>query len=157
MSSRARLALAVVLGAALLVVSTGAFAAVAAWRAGSILVSVLPKASDEPRISLRVPAVVLPAALALVPNDAFRSAGPELRAVLPIAIKACEVLERQGDAVFVEVVNPRESVRIAKIGDVLRIDVRNDEEEVHVAVPISSFRTVVSRLERALGVNAARV
>jgi hypothetical protein len=157
MSSRARLLLAVVLGVSLIVVSTGAFAAVVAWRAGSILVSVDPKDPDDPAFSLRVPALVLQAALALVPDAAFRDCDRRLAAALPLALQACDVLERQEDAVLVEVVNTRENVRIAKEGGSLRIDILDGGDEVHLAVPIAALRAVVARLERALSAGPARV
>lgn len=151
MSSRARLALAVALGAALIAVSSAVFAAVTVWRAGSIVVSVDSQDASEPRISLRIPAVVLPVAVALVPDGLIRDAEPQLRAAIPLALEACKILEARGDAVFVEVVNRHERVKIAKVGDELRVDVLTEDDEVHVAVPISSVRSVVARLDRALG------
>jgi hypothetical protein len=157
MSSKARLVLAVFLGVSLIAVSTATFAAVAAWRAGSILVSVDPENPDDPAFALRVPALILPAALALVPDAAFRDVDRRLIAALPLASKACDLLERQGDAVFVEVVNARENIRIAKVGASVRIDVFDGRDEVHVAVPIAALRAVVARLERALSVDPARV
>lgn len=156
MSSRARLVLAVALGVALLAVSTGGFAAVTVWRAGSIVVSVDPKDTTEPRVSLRFPAAVVPAALAFVPDAAFRGAEPQLRVAIPLALRACELLEGQGDAVFVDIVDRHETVRIAKVGATIRIDVISEDEEVHVAVPISSFRSVLARLDRAVGSGPAR-
>ena len=156
MSSRSRLVLAVILGVALLVASTGIVAAVTVYRAGSILVDVDPKDPAETGVSLRIPAVILPAALALVPDNVFGDDDPQLRAAIPIALKTCEMLETQGDAVLVEVESQRERVRIAKVGGEIRIDVVSNDDEVHVAFPISSVRSVVSRLDRALAASATR-
>ena len=120
------------------------------------MVDVDPKDPAETGVSLRIPAVILPAALALVPDQVFGHAEPQLRAAIPIALKACEMLETRGDAVLVEVESRRERVRVAKVGNEIRIDVESNDDEVHVAFPISSVRSVVSRLDRALAASAAR-
>jgi hypothetical protein len=159
MSPRARLALAVVAGLALIVATSVVFAAVAVYHDGTVAVDVR---NEEGTLSLRLPASLVRAAAACVPSGLRGTISSDLgeaRSFLPALRAACQSLSRSADGVLVEVVDSGESVRVIKRGRVVVVDVAADDATVRVSVPLSAFEDVVAaveRLEPGLEVTGAR-
>jgi hypothetical protein len=149
MTRAARVLLIVVLGGTLLAAASVATAAAAAYRAGSIAVDVQQSAGD--RYSVQVPAVLLHAALGLIPDrvvhDAWRGLPHETRAWLPALGVAWNEIQRAPDFVLLEVTAPDEHVRIEKRGGHLLVHVDSGGDDVRIRVPLRTM----GRLARRLG------
>ncbi|HKS96331.1 MAG TPA: hypothetical protein VJV74_09385 [Terriglobia bacterium] len=103
------------------------------------------------RIWLPVPALLVDAGLSFVPDRDLRDAERQIGPWLPAIEAASAELERCPDATLVEVKDPQEHVLISKQGDTLRIDVEDDSETVHVAVPVGLVNSVAHQLQSAGG------
>ncbi len=126
------------------VVAAGAVA----FSEGAVSVRVLEKKRDGHHI--RLPAMVVPLGMRLVPNEKLEQASAEMRPWLPAIKLATQELAKYPDGPFVEVRSPREQVTITKQGGALVIDVDSNEETVHVSVPLRMVNHIARQLE-ALG------
>lgn len=120
---------------------------VVTYNAGAVRVSVDEKKPGGSHVHLIVPAVMVPPVLDLVPEEKLRDQLAQARPWLPVIRIACRELARTPDAVLVEVVNPREHVKISHRGGSLRVDVDSDEESVHIAVPLQMVHAIAEKLE----------
>lgn len=103
---------------------------------GFIHVKVHEKQQDGTHISLIVPAAAVPMALKFIPDQNLAQASRQLKPYLPIIDAAIPALERCPDGVLVEVEDPGEHVLITKNGGSLVVDVNDQEDIVHVSVPL---------------------
>jgi hypothetical protein len=83
----------------------------------------------------------------LVPDKHWRHATEESREALPILRAVVKELKKYPDAVFVEVVDSNEHVRIRTHDGKLQIDVDSPDEKVHVLCPLSTIEDVTVLLE----------
>jgi len=120
------------------------------YHAGAVRVSVHEKRPGGDSIRIIVPAVVVPAVLALTPAKAFHQVPPEARQALPALRIAMEELGKLPDCTLVEVHDHGEEVQISIHGGVLAVDVESDDEEVHVQVPLGALESVVSKLSSSI-------
>lgn len=154
MRSGERLALAIVI---VLVVFVGgaAGAATYAWHAaGTIRVEVHASDDHGTDVSLRVPAVLLNAAIALCPTPRALEDRDAAQAFAMLEAVADELVEMP-DAVLVDVREPGTSVRVEKTDGRLLVRVRDRRERVDVEVPISSVKMLAAKLGRAGRIRAA--
>jgi len=98
-----------------------------------------------------VPALLVDAGLSFVPDRDLRDAERQIGPWLPAIQAASAELERCPDATLVEVKDSHEHVLISKLGDTLRIDVEDDSETVHVALPVGLVNSVAHQLQSAGG------
>jgi len=98
-----------------------------------------------------VPALLVDAGLSFVPDRDLRDAERQIGPWLPAIQAASAELERCPDATLVEVKDSHEHVLISKQGDTLRIDVEDDSETVHVALPVGLVNSVAHQLQGADG------
>jgi hypothetical protein len=149
MSSGARLVLAVVLSAVVLVASSVGLAVAAAYYPGTVRVEVEDHRHGD-HVDVHVPAGLIDLAVALVPEEAFRDLERELpaegEAVLRAVRSAGKELERLPDTVFVEYRSADEHVVIEKRGRryVVRFD--SDSERVEIAVPVRTVNRLLRKL-----------
>ena len=149
LSSGTRLALAIVVSTVFVGVTTvGAITAVI-YHAGTVEVEIDEEGGN--RFSLSVPTTLVLAAIKFVPDEAFEDVAGELAMLWPVVRETCRELERCPDAVLVEVDGPRETVRVAKQGGSLVVDVRDGDNHVRVAVPIRTVDAVLDRFETISG------
>lgn len=113
---------------------------------GAVHVEVRSKKPGGEHIGLIAPAMVLPVGAMMVPRAKIREAAVELRPWLPTLQAVTEQLLHTADATFVQIDNRREHVRIAKLNDALVIDVDDQEETVHVSVPLRAAVFACHRL-----------
>lgn len=118
---------------------------------GFIHVRVQEKQPGGTHLNLIVPAAVVPAALHFVPSDKLKNGSEQLRQALPIIDAAIPALEDSPDGVLVEVIDPEEHVRIAKSGSSIVIDVHDQEDDVHVSVPLRAAQSAVHQIAEANG------
>lgn len=116
---------------------------------GTLHLYVHEKREGGTRLGLRFPAFLVRLAVTMVPLELPPDAARELRPHLPLLRAIADEFRNCPDGVFVEVQSAKESIRIAKRGDLLSIHLDDQSDEVRLDVPMSCVRTVVSKLERA--------
>jgi hypothetical protein len=133
------------------------YAGVATYQDGVVDVSVHEKRHGGHNVHIIVPGVLVPAALHLMPKEdlkqEMRGNSREIEEWLPVARIAARELERIPDGPLVEVDDPakRDHVRIFKRGGALVVDVDDDQDTVHVSVPIALVRSVAESIRISSG------
>lgn len=122
-------------------------ATVATYDAGALKVSVKKKKPGGQNIRLIVPAVLVTAALNLVPAEKLQEEAEEIKPWLPAIRSASQQLARSPDAVLVEVIGSDEQVSIAQRGGALIVDVDSSQESVHVTVPLKLLDSLARKLQ----------
>ena len=118
---------------------------------GFIHVKVHEKQSGGTHLNLIVPAALVPAALHFIPADKMGNGSEQLRPYLPIIDAAIPALDESPDGVLIEVVDPGEHVRIAKHGSSIVIDVNDEQDVVHVSVPLRAAQSAIHQIAQANG------
>ena len=126
--------------------STIVLASVYTFREGVIRVDVDEHRDGGSHIHLWVPAAAVPMAMHFVPKQHLREASQHASEYMPLVEIVTTELRKYPDTTFVDVEDGRDHVRVATSGSKLQIDVVNDEENVHVAVPLSTVNDVARQL-----------
>jgi hypothetical protein len=127
--------------------STMVFATVYTFREGVIRVDVDEHHEGGSHVHVWVPAAAVPMAMHFVPKEHLREASSKASEYMPLVKIVTAELRRYPDTTFVEVQDGKDHVRVATAGGKLQIDVVSDEENVHVAVPLSTVDDVARQLE----------
>jgi hypothetical protein len=114
---------------------------------GMIEVNVQEKHADGSHIHFYVPATVATWGVHLAPQERLREQLRHSREHLALAQVALRELERVPDAVLVEVESSREHVRVEIRHGSILVNVDDEGETVHVAVPVRAARKVIEDLE----------
>lgn len=151
MSRGAKVFLIVTLTIFALFTTTLTFAAVAIYRQGSIGVAVHEKGPGGANIGLSVPAFLVTGVIHFVPDSVMLppEAAVEIEPFIPTMLAASEALEECPDAVFVRVTSKSENVLIAKKDGHFIVQVRSDDADVDVRIPIRAADSVIAKLARA--------
>jgi hypothetical protein len=122
-----------------------------AFRAGNIEVSVREQGPDGVDLAFTVPAALVQTALAVVPSTAFREmcGDADVARWMPAVRAAQRELERLPDCVLVQVTDGDERVQVAKRQGRIVVEVHTEDDDVRVAVPVSTVAMAVRKLERA--------
>jgi hypothetical protein len=147
MRSGERLALAVILGLAILVGGTAGATAYAWHRSGSLHIAVHEAGPDGDDFSITLPGLLVNAAIALCPVPADAELNARLAEFTPALRAVASQLATMPDAVLVDVKDCGGAVRIEKSGPNLLILVNSDDERVELAVPVESVRRLMRKLE----------
>lgn len=118
---------------------------------GFIHVRVHEKDPDGHNINLIVPAAAVPVTLRFVPRERLAEASENVRPYLPIIDAAIPALEDCPDGVFVEVTDDHEHVTISKSGGSLVVDVNDEDDVVHVSVPLRAAQSSIHEIAEANG------
>jgi hypothetical protein len=81
-----------------------------------------------------------------VPKEHLREASSHASEFLPLVQIVTKELRRYPNTTFVEVEDGADHVRVSTVGTKLQIDVVNPEENVHIAVPLSTVNDVAAQL-----------
>lgn len=125
---------------------TAVVAAAALSSEGFIHVKVHEKDPNGHNINLIVPAAAVPVTLRFVPREHLAEASENVRPYLPIIDAAIPALEHCPDGVFVEVTDENEHVVISKFGGSLVIDVNDENDVVHVSVPLRAAQSSIHEI-----------
>jgi hypothetical protein len=131
---------------ALGVASTIVFAGVYTFREGVIRVDVDEHHDGGSHVHIWVPAAAVPMAMHFVPRQHLRDACDHAKEFLPLFQIVTKELRRYPDTTFVDVEDGADHVRVSTVGTKIQIDVVNSEENVHVAVPLSTINEVANQL-----------
>ncbi len=126
--------------------STIVVAGVYTFHEGVIRVDVDEHRDGGSHVHFWVPAAAVPMAMHFVPKRHFREIPAEAADCLPLLRIVTSELRRYPNTTFVDVQDGNDHVRVATNGSKIQIDVVNDEENVHVAVPLSTINDVANQL-----------
>ena len=116
---------------------------------GFIAIKVHQKQANGTHLSLIVPAALVPATLHFVPKQHLADAARDIRPYLPVIDAAIPALEECPDGVLVDVKDPQEHVLIRKVGGSVVIDVNDNEDTVHVSVPLRAAQSSIHQIAAA--------
>jgi hypothetical protein len=131
---------------ALALTSTIVVAGAYTFREGVIKVDVDEHRAGGSHVHFWVPAAAVPMAMQLVPKRHFQDIPHEASECLPLLQVVTSELRHYPDTTFVDVRDGKDHVRVATVGTKIQIDVVNDEENVHVAVPLSTVNDIANQL-----------
>ncbi len=115
---------------------------------GVIRVDVDEKGEQGSHVHLWVPATVIPVGMYFAPRHAMDDVARKVRPYLPALKALAKEMEKYPDAEFVHVDDDTQHVRVSTVHGKLQIDVLDESEQVHVAVPVAAIRDVEERLEQ---------
>jgi len=118
---------------------------------GFIHVKVHEKRADGTRLTLVVPAVLAPLGVSFLPRQRLAEASADLRPYMPAIDAAIAALEDSPDSVLVEVTDPGEHVTVRKSGGSIVVDVNDQEDVVHVSVPLRAAHSAMREIAIANG------
>jgi hypothetical protein len=110
-----------------------------AWD-GVINVYVVEKEAGGHHFHFVVPGILAPVTLRLIPARYFHDAGNQVRPWLPVIRATSDALAEIPNTVLVEVADPHSHVVVRTHSHSLVADVNDDEEDVHVSIPIRVLR-----------------
>jgi hypothetical protein len=126
--------------------STMVFATAYTFREGTIRIDVDDHRDGGSHVHFWVPAAAVPMAMHFVPKEHLREASSHASEFLPLVQIVTKELRRYPNTTFVEVEDGADHVRVSTVGTKLQIDVVNPEENVHIAVPLSTVNDVAAQL-----------
>jgi hypothetical protein len=127
-------------------VGTLAFATVYTFREGTIRVDVDGHRAGGSHVHFWVPAAAVPAALHFVPDDKLQQAVERSDEFMPVALAVVDGLKKYPDAEFVRVDSEDEHVRVSVKDGKVFVDVQDHDDDVHVAVPVSTIKDVLQNI-----------
>lgn len=127
-------------------VGTLAVATVYTFREGTIRVDVDEHRPGGSHVHFWVPAAAVPAAMHFVSDDKFQQAIERSDEFLPIAQAVVDGLKKSPDAEFVRVDGEEKHVGVAVRDGKVYVDVQDHEDDVHVAVPLSTIKNVLENI-----------
>jgi hypothetical protein len=133
--------------AILIVVLSLVFLVGATYRTAFIDVTVRER--DGLDLSLKIPTLVVHSAIYLAPSEVWDEISDEADEWLPLVTAAQKELAKLPDCTLVEVSDRHDWVRIGKERNRIIIEVESRDEEVRVAVPLSTLSVALSRIKRA--------
>jgi hypothetical protein len=131
------------------VLGTALVGAAALSSEGFIHVRVHEKQANGTNINVFVPAAIAPAVLHFVPDHDLAQGSQQLREAMPIIDAAVPALHDVPDGVLVEVTDPGEHVLVSKRGGSVVVDVNDQDEIVHVSVPLRAAQSAMNEIARA--------
>ncbi len=145
MSTSNRPFLGVFVGVLLVVMLGGVGLAWSVHRAGMLEIDVC--SDDVDLRGFRVPAAFANAALWFVPSSVFNCADMEFELWGDLVAEACDELRRCPDFTMVHITSDHEYVQVRKEGDALVVDVEDDQDAVHVSVPLSTAKAFIKKVK----------
>ena len=127
-------------------VGTLAFATVYTFREGTIRIDVDEHREGGSHVHFWVPAAAVPAALHLVPDDKLQQAVDRSEEFMPVALAVVDGLQKYSDAEFVRVDSEDQHVRVSVKDGKVYVDVQDHNDDVHVAVPVSTIKDVLENI-----------
>jgi hypothetical protein len=114
---------------------------------GVIRVDVDERGEQGSHVHFWAPAVAVPIGMQLAPRRALDDAAGKVRPYLPALKALAKEMEKYPNAEFVDVQDASKHVRVSTARGRLQVDVVDEGETVHVAVPVAAIRDMEERLE----------
>jgi hypothetical protein len=118
---------------------------------GMIEVKVVERQPEVHHVYVLAPAMLVPIAAHFAPQREMSRAAAEMRPWMPTIRVALDQLRDADDVTFVEVKQPGEHVRVAKVGGSIVVDVEDQDDTVHVSAPIRAISSTIEQIASASG------
>jgi hypothetical protein len=102
---------------------------------------------DGSHVHVWVPATAVSLGMRVVPRHHLEPAASQVQPFLPVLREVAKELKRFPNAKFVEVKDGTDHVFIRTIDGKIRIDAVNNNETVHLRIPVETVEDVADRLE----------
>jgi hypothetical protein len=102
---------------------------------------------DGSHVHVWVPATAVSLGMRVVPRHHLERAASQVQPFLPVLREVAKELKRFPNAKFVEVKDGTDHVFIRTIDGKIRIDAVNNNETVHLRIPVETVEDVADRLE----------
>lgn len=116
---------------------------------GLVEVNVVERQPEKHHIYIVAPALLVPAALHLVPKEKLSQGSCEIKEYLPTIRAALHELRKAENMTFVEVKQEGEHVLVKKEGGSIVVDVDDPDNIVHVSTPIHAIESSVEEIAAA--------
>jgi hypothetical protein len=113
---------------------------------GLIEVNVVEKQPEQHHVFVVAPAMIVPLGMHFAPKRELAKASREVQPWLPTIRAAMEELRRCKDMTLVEVNDHEQHVRVAKQGGAIVVDVKDEEDLVHVSAPVRAIASAIEEL-----------
>ena len=117
------------------------------FREGVIRVDVDENYSGGSHVHFWVPATAVSAGMHLVPHHKLREVVQRASEFLPVLHQLSKELPHYPNAVFVDVHDDTDHVRVMTVNGKLCIEATEKDQLVHVVVPVATLRDVADTLE----------
>jgi hypothetical protein len=132
-----------------LTLAAGVAAGIYVKNAGMVVVQVAERGGDN--INLKIPAAALELASWCIPDAVFGCVNGHMAPWLPTLDPVFDQLRSLPDFVMVDVVSPREKVRIETRGGRLVVRAVSPGDQIHLSIPIRIAGKIMHRIERLSG------
>ncbi len=116
---------------------------------GMVEVKVVERQPEVRYVYVIAPAMLAPIAMHFAPRKNLSQAASEIQPWMPTIRAALEQLRETEDVTLVEVKEPGEHVRVAKVGGSIVVDVEDHDDTVHVSTPIRAISSTIEQLAAA--------
>ena len=106
---------------------------------GMIEVNVVERQPEVHHVYVIAPAMLVPIVTHFIPRHDLGDASQQLRPYMPTIRAALDQLQETEDFVMVDVKDRKQHVEVQKIGGSLVIDVKDENETVHVETPLEQL------------------
>jgi len=113
---------------------------------GMVEVNVVERQPEVHHVYVLAPAMLMPIAAHFVPRHQMGEASHQLRPYMPTIRAALSQLRECDDFVLVEVTDRDQHVEVQKLGGSLVVDVKDQQETVHVSTPIRAISSTLEQL-----------
>lgn len=116
---------------------------------GLVQVNVRETQPESHHVYVVAPAMLMPIAMRLVPRNDLTDASRQIQPYMPVIRAAMDGLRDIDDVTLVEVKDLNENVRVDKRGGNVVVDVKDENDTVHVSVPIRAISSTLEQLSAA--------
>ena len=113
---------------------------------GMIEVNVVEKQPEAHHVFVIAPAMLVPVAAHFIPRRDLNEASREITPYLPTIRAALGQLRECDDFILVDVKDRDQHVEIQKLGGSLVVDVKDENDTVHVSTPIRAISNTIEQL-----------
>lgn len=116
---------------------------------GLVQVNVRETQPESHHVYVVAPAMLMPIAMRLVPKNDLTDASQQIQPYMPVIRAAMDGLRDIDDVTLVEVKDLNENVRVDKRGGNVVVDVKDENDTVHVSAPIRAISSTLEQLSAA--------
>jgi hypothetical protein len=113
---------------------------------GMVEVNVVERQPEVHHVYVLAPAMLMPIAAHFVPRHQMGEASRQLRPYMPTIRAALSQLRECDDFVLVDVTDRAQRVKVQKLGGSLVVDVKDQDDTVHVSTPIRAISSTIEQL-----------
>jgi hypothetical protein len=113
---------------------------------GMIEVNVVERQPEVHHVYVIAPAMLAPIAAHFIPRHNLSEASHQIAPYLPTIRAALDQLRECDDFVLVDVKDRDQHVEVQKLGSSLVVDVKDENDTVHVSTPIRAISSTIEQL-----------